>query len=93
MTHMKALPVQGAQAESNLLGGNLMEKTSYVKCPRCRNNMTADTFYGTTERFTGWRCLMCGEIIDPVILSNRQMMSAQGMAFSRGENSGLKMHP
>ncbi|MDX9821856.1 MAG: hypothetical protein RBT20_07975 [Syntrophales bacterium] len=69
-----------------------MKRSDYVKCPRCRNNMTADTFYGTTERFAGWRCLMCGEIIDPVILSNRQMMSAQAMAaLSMGGHAGAKM--
>ncbi|HOG16917.1 MAG: hypothetical protein A4E73_03284 [Syntrophaceae bacterium PtaU1.Bin231] len=92
MKPVNAASLQDAQQGTNLLGGKLMEKSSYVKCPRCRNNMTADTFYGTTDRFTGWRCVMCGEIIDPVILSNRQMMmAAQQMAM--GAQSGLKMHP
>jgi hypothetical protein len=30
-------------------------------------------FYGEWpgERFQGWRCMMCGEIIDPLILHHR----------------------
>jgi hypothetical protein len=33
--------------------------------------MYADTFYGGNETFQGWRCLICGDIIDPVIFLHR----------------------
>ena len=36
--------------------------------------MVYDKFYGAQEQFWGWKCLICGEIVDPVILENRQLM-------------------
>jgi hypothetical protein len=33
--------------------------------------MYAETFYSRTETFRGWRCLMCGDILDPVIFLHR----------------------
>ena len=34
--------------------------------------MVYEKFYGPHEHFLGWRCILCGEIIDQVILENRQ---------------------
>jgi hypothetical protein len=42
-----------------------------MKCYRCRNEMVYEKFYGPHEHFWGWRCIFCGEIIDPLILENR----------------------
>jgi len=50
-----------------------MDKSLLGKCPRCRGTITYDKFYGSHEQFWGWKCLICGEIIDPVILANRQL--------------------
>jgi len=47
-----------------------------MKCYRCGSGMNYEKFYGPHEHFWGWRCLICGEIVDPVILENRQLMSA-----------------
>jgi hypothetical protein len=44
----------------------------YPKCSRCGGLMTLQKFYSLSEVFWGWKCLLCGEIIDPVILENRQ---------------------
>lgn len=33
--------------------------------------MMHEKFYGLGDDFLGWRCVICGEIIDPVILENR----------------------
>ena len=33
--------------------------------------MAFEKFYGRGEMFDGWRCLVCGEIVDPVILLHR----------------------
>lgn len=30
--------------------------------------MIFEKFYGESESFFGWHCLMCGDILDPVIL-------------------------
>jgi hypothetical protein len=34
--------------------------------------MVYERFYGLGENFLGWRCIHCGEILDGVILQNRQ---------------------
>jgi len=36
--------------------------------------MIYDKFYGPYEYFWGWKCLICGEIVDQVILENRQLI-------------------
>jgi len=33
--------------------------------------MTYEKFYGVCEHFHGWRCIVCGEIVDQTILENR----------------------
>ncbi len=43
-----------------------------MKCHRCGSTMVYENFYGPNENFTGWRCILCGEIVDQVILENRQ---------------------
>ena len=53
-----------------------MGKLLFVKCHRCRGAMTYDTFYGFQGQFRGWKCVICGEIVDPVILENRKLMSS-----------------
>jgi len=50
-----------------------------MKCYHCSSNMVYEKFYGPQENYWGWRCIFCGEIIDQVILENRQ-------AGSNGEN-------
>jgi hypothetical protein len=33
--------------------------------------------------FHGWRCIICGEIVDPIILSNRQSRRGPMVARNR----------
>lgn len=46
-----------------------------MRCPRCMGMMVHQIFEDLWETgdffFYGWRCVNCGEIIDPVIVSNR----------------------
>ena len=53
-----------------------MNRLLPMKCHRCRGVMVYDKFYGSQEQFWGWKCLICGEIVDPVILENRELMRA-----------------
>lgn len=46
-------------------------KKTGIKCQRCRGCMTFEKFYGPNDVFFGWRCLICGNIFDPVILLHR----------------------
>ena len=43
-----------------------------MKCHRCGSVMVYERFYCPGGNFLGWRCVLCGEIIDEVILENRQ---------------------
>jgi len=43
-----------------------------MKCHRYGSVMVYERFYGLGGNFLGWRCVSCGEIIDEVILENRQ---------------------
>lgn len=48
-----------------------------MKCPRCTGHMVYESFDDIRDdtgslSFYGWRCLLCGEILDPIILSNRR---------------------
>ena len=38
--------------------------------------MIHESFFGPSEQFTGLKCVICGEVIDPVILQNRELMKA-----------------
>lgn len=59
-----------------------MEKKPIKKCLRCNGAMIHDKFYCSHGQFWGWRCVICGEIVDPVILDNRQSSRAgQEMSF------------
>ncbi len=48
-----------------------------IPCPRCQGLMAPESCFnvnydaGDMEILT-WRCLQCGELIDPVILQNRE---------------------
>lgn len=48
-----------------------------MKCGRCEGRMVQDHFIDMHDdtgvmNFQGWRCLNCGEIVDPVIGQHRR---------------------
>ena len=48
-----------------------------MQCVRCNGLMVEDRFIDLWDdtgqiEFGGWRCLVCGNIADPIILANRQ---------------------
>ena len=47
--------------------------------------MTHEKFYGICEHFFGWRCLVCGEIVDQTILENRNGFREPRIVESTGE--------
>ena len=42
-----------------------------MKCCHCGRFMVYEKFFGPEGHFWGWRCLFCGEIVDPIIVENR----------------------
>jgi len=45
-------------------------------CQRCGGRMIFEKFYDVSSIFYGWHCVMCGEILDPVILLHRLSQDA-----------------
>ena len=52
--------------------------------------MTYEKFYGICEYFFGWRCIVCGEIVDQTILENRNDFTEPAMVHSTGEMGKAK---
>lgn len=57
-----------------------------MNCLRCAGLMVRDDLQDGTglERFAAWRCVICGEIFDPVILENRS--AAPSLMVERGRH-------
>ncbi|HUL37256.1 MAG TPA: hypothetical protein VLW47_06195 [Thermodesulfobacteriota bacterium] len=58
-----------------------------MKCNRCGSAMVYERFYGPDEHFLGWRCILCGEIVDQLILENRTAAGKQAGTKARGRTS------
>ena len=48
-----------------------------MKCSRCSGLMVEERFYGVDQEILatmhrGWRCVICGHVVDDVILENRR---------------------
>jgi len=62
-----------------------------MRCQRCNMVMVNERFYGPGDPFWGWRCMLCGNISDPMILENRSQcatLAAMGKK-EKGETSLL----
>lgn len=66
-----------------------------MNCPRCTGNMVLEVFEDLREtgqfRFEGSRCLVCGEILDPVIMKNRESLSKRKRRGSQAKQK--QSHP
>lgn len=47
-----------------------------MNCQRCGGRMIFEKFYDVNNIFFGWHCVICGEILDPVILLHRLSQKA-----------------
>lgn len=71
-----------------------MEKSPFSRCSRCGGNMIHESFFGPNEQFTGLKCVICGEVIDPVILQNRELMKAgHVMILPKEKRGGIGIYP
>jgi hypothetical protein len=57
-----------------------------MECARCHGFMVVGRFVdlGTSGvmEFTGWRCVACGNISDPIIIANRQATRVRSLDAS-----------
>ena len=42
-----------------------------MKCNRCGGFMFKDEFHQWGKVYTYYRCALCGELVDPIIIQNR----------------------
>ena len=52
------------------------KKKDAMRCQRCGGRMIFEKFYDVNNVFFGWHCVICGEILDPVILLHRLSQDA-----------------
>ncbi len=66
---------------------NTLDKRTFdVQCHKCSGRMGFEKFYGSNSSFYGWHCLLCGEILDPVILLHRLSQDANVSIPEREED-------
>jgi hypothetical protein len=51
--------------------------------------MAYEQFFGSQEHFGGWRCIFCGEIVDELILENRQWLKTGIVPINKESRSGI----
>jgi hypothetical protein len=52
------------------------ERKIGMTCQRCGGRMIFEKFYDVNNVFFGWHCVICGEILDAVILLHRLSQDA-----------------
>ena len=65
-------------------------KKKEIRCQRCGGRMIVEKFYDVNNVFFGWHCIICGEILDPVILLHRLSQDAD-LKIPEKENEILDM--
>lgn len=62
-----------------------------MECARCHGLMVVDRFVDLAAsehaEFTGWRCVLCGSIVDPVITANRAFQPEIPQPVARRERA------
>ena len=53
------------------------KKKNERHCQRCNGQMAFEKFYGENGSFFGWHCVICGDILDIVILLHRLSQDAK----------------
>jgi hypothetical protein len=75
---------------ANTLERREEKKNKVVNCQRCGGRMIFEKFYDVNNIFFGWHCVMCGEILDPVILLHR-LSQDSGLQIPEGEEQVMQL--
>ena len=72
--------------------GNKIKKLKKedMRCLRCGGRMIFEKFFDINNAFFGWHCVICGEILDPVILLHRLSQDA-GLQIPEEEKEVMNM--
>ncbi|MDH4264412.1 MAG: hypothetical protein OEW45_02125 [Deltaproteobacteria bacterium] len=66
------------------------KKKEGMRCQRCGGRMIFEKFYDVNSVFFGWHCVICGEILDPVILLHRLSQDAD-LKIPEGEEEVMHL--
>lgn len=66
-----------------------------MQCTRCQGILVPDYNFDhldatSPDRIRTWRCVMCGDVVDPVILQNRRKQAALEAATPATRGSLVK---
>ncbi len=73
-----------------------MPKEEAVTCLRCEGFMVQDDFFELLEsdrHLAIWRCVHCGEIVDPVIVANRKHQLTRAESPADSPEQGIPLRP
>jgi hypothetical protein len=70
--------------------GKADKQENEIRCQRCNGRMTFEKFYGENDVFFGWHCVMCGDILDGVILLHRLSQDAS-LVIPKGEEELISL--
>ena len=70
--------------------GKADKQENEIRCQRCNGRMTFEKFYGENDVFFGWHCVMCGDILDGVILLHRLSQDAS-LVIPEGEEEQISL--
>ena len=66
------------------------KRPNAISCQRCGGRMSFEKFYDVNNIFYGWHCVICGEILDPVILLHRLSQDAN-LEIPEGEEQVMQL--
>lgn len=73
-----------------------MRKGDAMMCLRCEGLMVQDDFFELLEsnrRLAIWRCVRCGEVVDPSIVANRKHQLAGVESMADRPDPGITLRP
>jgi len=64
-----------------------------MECPKCKGLMAFEEFFDWQDdtgknSFSGWRCMVCGKILDPLIDAHRKKRVPVIMSKARRKLAG-----
>ncbi len=72
--------------ERSIISTELVASTERAEtCGRCGGRMIPEYFHHGTGVFHGWKCVLCGEVVDPIILLNRARQSLGNTLEPKGK--------
>jgi len=50
-------------------------------CPKCGGKVTPEKIHSSQGAFDGWKCIMCGDVFDELVLEHRKLQRRESYAI------------